>query len=72
MSSHGRRSGTSQSQTQEPLDWDDPDRCPFCGAALVDGGAGFVDHIDQHSACGERFEAWRDAIAGDIGSEWSG
>ncbi|WP_121822951.1 DUF7501 family protein [Halostella salina] len=53
-------------------DWSDPDRCPFCGGALSDPGAGFVDHIEESPDCAERFDQWRDAIAGDVGSEWGG
>jgi hypothetical protein len=53
-------------------DWSDPDHCPFCGAALDDPGAGFVDHLDASPACAERFAAWREAAAGDVGGEWGG
>jgi hypothetical protein len=52
--------------------WDNPDVCPFCGARLTDGGAGFMDHIAADEACRERFGAWREAVAGDIGGEWGG
>jgi len=52
--------------------WDNPDFCPFCGAALADGGAGFMDHIEDADTCRERFETWRSNIAGDVGGEWSG
>jgi len=53
-------------------DWDNADFCPFCGAELVDLGAGFIDHIDDADTCRERFEDWRENIAGDIGGEWGG
>lgn len=55
-------------------DWDNPDYCPFCGVQLADGGAGFIDHIegDANEACRERFEEWRENVAGDVGGEWSG
>ena len=53
-------------------EWDNPDHCPFCGAALTDGGGGFIDHIEESPTCGERFEAWRERIREDIGSEWGG
>lgn len=53
-------------------DWDDPTTCPFCGGALRDGGAGFMDHIDENEACELGFERWRESVAGDIGGEWIG
>lgn len=53
-------------------DWDNPDFCPFCGAALRDGGAGFVEHVEDAPDCRERFEAWRENVAGDVGGEWGG
>ena len=56
----------------EDVDWEDPDVCPFCGARLPDGGAGFVDHADANPDCGARFEEWKENVAGDIGGEWSG
>jgi hypothetical protein len=52
--------------------WDDPSTCPFCGAALSDPGAGFVDHLDESAACTTEFETWREHVAGDIGGEWTG
>lgn len=57
--------------SNEP-DWDRPDFCPFCGAKLVDGGLGFIDHLETAPDCRERFEAWRERIAEDIGGEWGG
>lgn len=62
---------------QPPSDsaaWDNPDYCPFCGQRLPDGGPGFVDHIqkDENATCRERFEEWRENIAGDMGGEWGG
>jgi hypothetical protein len=73
MSEAGVLSGMSYDHP-EPHDsnWDDPDFCPFCGAALTNGGAGFVDHIDEFETCKQRFEDWRENIAGDIGGEWGG
>jgi len=53
-------------------EWNNPDFCPFCGAELVDAGAGFIDHIDENDACKQRFEEWRENIAGDVGGEWGG
>ncbi|MFB6184854.1 MAG: hypothetical protein ABEI96_09895 [Haloarculaceae archaeon] len=53
-------------------DWNHPDYCPFCGAALADGGAGFIDHVDAHPTCKDRFEAWRERIVDDVDGEWSG
>lgn len=61
--------------THPPRDspvWDRPDYCPFCGTALADGGAGFVDHLAEADACAARFEAWREQVADDIGGEWGG
>lgn len=59
-----------------PLDesrrWDDPERCPFCGASLPDGGAGFIDHIAVTPSCAHAFERWRDDVVDDIAGEWSG
>lgn len=65
----------SDSYTHPPSDspeWDNPDFCPFCGAALRDGGAGFIEHIETTPACQERFEIWRENVADDIDGEWSG
>jgi hypothetical protein len=56
----------------ENVNWEDPDACPFCGAALTDGGAGFVDHADANPDCLARFEEWRANVGADIGGEWSG
>lgn len=53
-------------------DWANPDLCPFCGTELRDGGAGFMEHIDEESVCYDRFYAWREQIADDIGGEWGG
>lgn len=64
--------GETDVDVPEPRDWSDPDRCPFCGAPLTDGGAGFMDHIDEAEGCAVAFERWREGIAGDIGGEWSG
>lgn len=52
--------------------WDNPDFCPFCGEALTDGGAGFVDHTGDSPRCRERFEAWKEQVRDDVGGEWSG
>ncbi|MFC3476629.1 DUF7501 family protein [Halobacterium litoreum] len=56
----------------EDVDWDDPDACPFCGASLRDGGAGFIEHVEENPACRRRFEEWRENVAGDVGPEWLG
>lgn len=53
-------------------DWGSPDFCPFCGARLRDGGAGFIEHVGEAPACNERFEAWRENVSGDVGGEWGG
>lgn len=58
--------------SRESDNWANPDLCPFCGTRLTDGGAGFMDHIDEASVCEERFEAWKEQIRGDMGGEWSG
>lgn len=63
---------TSHAATDEHSGWDDPDYCPFCGTELTDAGAGFIDHVDADAECGERFEAWLEAIRDDIGGEWGG
>jgi hypothetical protein len=63
--------GHSHPASDSP-NWDDPDFCPFCGARLTDGGAGFMDHIETADTCRERFDDWRENIAGDVGGEWSG
>lgn len=52
--------------------WANPDCCPFCGTGLTDGGAGFMDHIDEKPVCANRFAAWREQIVSDIDGEWSG
>lgn len=52
--------------------WDDPDYCPFCGAALTDGGAGFMDHVEDSDACADRFESWLDPVREDMDGEWGG
>jgi len=59
-------------EAAEGTDWDDPETCPFCGAHLVDGGAGFIDHIEESEPCRLGFEEWRENIAGDVGGEWGG
>lgn len=52
--------------------WDAPDYCPFCGTALSDGGAGFVDHLDGFPDCERRFAEWVERVREDIGGEWGG
>jgi hypothetical protein len=52
--------------------WANPDLCPFCGETLADGGAGFMDHIDEAPVCKERFDDWKEQISSDIGGEWGG
>jgi hypothetical protein len=49
-------------------DWDDPERCPFCGAALADPGAGFIDHVEESEPCKLGFERWCENVSG----EWRG
>ncbi|NHN47879.1 hypothetical protein G9464_09745 [Halostella sp. JP-L12] len=67
-----RREVGEEVEAVAETDWDDPDRCPFCGAALADGGAGFMDHVEGNDDCRQRFGEWRDAISGDVGGEWGG
>ena len=64
--------GSNDHPPRESSQWDNPDRCPFCGASLVDGGGGFMDHIEEEPVCGDRFDAWIERIREDIGGEWSG
>ncbi|WP_209309479.1 DUF7501 family protein [Haloarcula amylovorans] len=64
--------GSHSHPQRDSPDWENPDFCPFCGAALTDGGVGFVDHIKDSPPCEERFESWRDQIADDVGGEWGG
>jgi nucleotide-binding universal stress UspA family protein len=52
--------------------WDDPERCPFCGGGLEDGGPGFISHIRTSPECAAAFGTWREQVADDIGGEWSG
>lgn len=52
--------------------WSGPERCPFCGASLADGGPAFMDHLGRHSACEKGFEAWRDQVTDDIAGGWPG
>lgn len=67
-----RREVDDEVEAVADTDWDDPERCPFCGTALADGGAGFIDHIEETSDCERRFAEWREAIAGDVSGEWGG
>ncbi|WP_435362691.1 DUF7501 family protein [Haloarchaeobius sp. DYHT-AS-18] len=52
--------------------WDDPERCPFCGGPVSDGGAGFIDHVEHVPECAERFERWRSQVGDDVPGEWVG
>ncbi|WP_058366694.1 DUF7501 family protein [Haloparvum sedimenti] len=63
---------SAETPTTVEATWSDPNECPFCGAALADPGAGFVDHVAENPDCDRRFETWRDRVAGDMGGEWSG
>ena len=53
-------------------DWERPDFCPFCGIELADGGAGFVDHLDDAPECTDRFETWRARVIEKVEDEWDG
>lgn len=57
---------------RDAVDWEHPDFCPFCGTELVDGGAGFIDHVGRSPECRDRFAVWRERVAKDIGGEWGG
>ncbi|QLC34630.1 hypothetical protein EFA46_010580 [Halarchaeum sp. CBA1220] len=52
------------------VDWDDPQECPWCGAAIENGGAGFVDHIDENPECAEAFETWQETVSDDVARGW--
>ncbi|MFB6160211.1 MAG: hypothetical protein ABEJ61_03435 [Haloferacaceae archaeon] len=52
--------------------WGDPTRCPFCEEGLADGGAGFMDHIDDRPDCQDGFEQWRGRVREDMTGGWSG
>ncbi|SDM96787.1 hypothetical protein SAMN04487949_3014 [Halogranum gelatinilyticum] len=59
-------------RTATTRNWDTPDACPFCGGHLTDGGAGFIDHIDDNPSCAEEFHDWRSMVASDMSGEWGG
>ncbi|WP_458206425.1 DUF7501 family protein [Haladaptatus sp. NG-SE-30] len=64
---------TPQTQpAQTTAEWNDPQQCPFCNAALDDGGWGFIVHIRENQPCNEEFEMWREQISGDMRGEWAG
>ena len=52
--------------------WDDTNKCPFCSQMLVDGGAGFIAHIDDQPRCEAGFEQWRGQVRQDMAGGWSG
>jgi hypothetical protein len=52
--------------------WNDPNRCPFCGAELSTPGRGFVTHLETSDACDREFEAWRHHVADDVAGGWAG
>lgn len=52
--------------------WDDPNRCPFCGEFIANGGPAFIDHVKREPACAADFEEWRVAVSDDIEGEWTG
>lgn len=52
--------------------WDGPERCPFCGATLADGGPAFMAHVGDSPACEAGFDLWRERVAGDMNGEWGG
>lgn len=55
-----------------PTNWSDPSTCPFCGEALPDPGAGFVDHLADSPDCDAGFTTWKDNVADDVAGGWSG
>lgn len=67
-----KRECMSSSVRTTRRNWDDPETCPFCGAALADGGGAFVRHVETRDDCAVRFDAWRQRVAGDVGGEWTG
>jgi len=63
---------TDDHPPRDSPEWDNPDLCPFCGTALSDGGAGFMDHAEANEVCRARFEAWVENIRDDMGGDWGG
>ena len=57
-------------ESPEPTDWSDPDRCPFCGESIIDGGPSFVEHVESADDCAVAFARWREGVAGDVAGEW--
>ena len=74
MGQRVRRGGraTRREGVEQPRVWDDPNRCPFCGDAIADGGPAFMDHIERSTPCSDDFTVWRINVAEDIGAEWGG
>lgn len=69
----GMNASSFQSAEVEHIpQWDDPERCPFCGRRLADAGAGFIEHVAESPVCEDAFDQWRDRIASDIAGEWIG
>lgn len=58
--------------TTTARNWESPETCPFCGGELTDGGAGFIDHIDDRPGCQNEFRDWRSMVASDMSGEWGG
>lgn len=55
-----------------PTNWSDTSTCPFCGDALADPGAGFVDHLAESPDCDAGFTNWKENVAGDVVGGWGG
>ncbi|WP_079977694.1 DUF7501 family protein [Halococcus sediminicola] len=50
---------THSSQSAPSPQWSGPERCPFCGDQLDNGGEAFVRHVDVSEACRRGFDRWR-------------
>ncbi|GAB3674428.1 DUF7501 family protein [Halopiger thermotolerans] len=57
-------------EPREPAEWDDPTECPFCGASIDDGGAGFIEHVERKNDCAVAFSRWREGVSSDVEGEW--
>ncbi|HEV8360744.1 MAG TPA: hypothetical protein VGR28_09855 [Candidatus Thermoplasmatota archaeon] len=40
-------------------------RCFFCGTALADAGAAFLDHVASSQGCRDRYDGWMSHIDED-------
>ncbi|EJN58721.1 hypothetical protein HSB1_31990 [Halogranum salarium B-1] len=53
-------------QADRQRTWNDPNLCPFCGAAIPDGDQALTYHIQENRACVDRFAELRMTVAEDI------